>query len=102
MARDGDPSISYDELMRRIGLSWKIPYHRRRIGKILGQISERTNRDRQVLLSVLVQRKGPRRPGKGFVGLPLVDWGYADWRDVGLDAFVKRETERVFVAYADH
>ena len=67
----GVRSIFYDSVMGIIGLKTDIPYDRKIIGEILGDISKDTWNEAGILLSVIVHKKtsGKTRPGSGFFTL---------------------------------
>jgi hypothetical protein len=86
--------------MEKIGLDWRVPADRSRIGSILGEISERTaevDKRQKLMLTVLVHRKtaGVTRPGKGFFDLAR-DLGHT-FNDE--DEFVRRHTDKVIEAF---
>ncbi|MFZ1427756.1 MAG: hypothetical protein WAS21_13390 [Geminicoccaceae bacterium] len=90
--------VFYEPIMTPIGLKTDIPWDRKRIGEILGDISRNSHKAHNVLLSVLVHRSksGATQPGKGFFEL-AAELGY----DVDDERkFVTEETERVLRTYA--
>jgi hypothetical protein len=97
-AKDGKRVIFYEPVMAAVNMTPRVPAHRTRIGQILGEVSERTYKEKGVLLSVLVHQKtaGVTRPGKGFFKLAHDDIGLS-WQDE--DDFVREETDKVLEAY---
>ena len=97
LARKGQRRVFYEPIMSAIDLSWRVPAHRTEIGRILGVVSERTNEEDGLMLSVLVHQKkaGRTLPGPGFFGL-ADDLGFT-WEDN--HAFVEDQTDRVLEKY---
>lgn len=95
--------VFYEPVMGIVGLSPGVPADRTTIGAILGRVSEQTwalPKPERHLLSVIVHRKtaGKTRPGPGF--LTLAESLGLEWEEGEEDAFVERETERVWRMYA--
>jgi hypothetical protein len=63
--------IVYSELMESVGLNWRSPPDRTRIGALLGDLSHWSWENHGVLLSSIVHRKTsePTSPGPGYVVL---------------------------------
>jgi hypothetical protein len=100
LAKAKQRSVFYEPIMEKIGLDWRVPADRSRIGSILGEISERTaevDKRQKLMLTVLVHRKtaGVTRPGKGFFDLAR-DLGHT-FNDE--DEFVRRHTDKVIEAF---
>jgi hypothetical protein len=96
-AQKGVRAVFYEPIMQSIGLTHRNPHDRRKIGSILGEVSERSFKKSRVLLSVLVHQKGAGEtlPGKGFFELAK-QLNYT-WSD---DArLVAQETSKVLKAY---
>lgn len=89
--------LYYSPLMESIGLSSTVPADRKRIGDILGQISEATRDENGTLLSVIVHRQssGETNPGPGFFALAR-GLGFK-WQDD--KRLVQEETEKVWSHY---
>ena len=92
LASSGTLAVFYEPVMATIGLTPAVPAHRKRIGEILGTISEKSFDEHGVMLSVLVHRKsaGQTKPGVGFFELA---------KGMGLDtsdeeALVSAETKK--------
>lgn len=100
-ARAGE-TVFYEPVMAIIGLSWRVPADRKRIGMALGRVSEATWSEHGVLLSVLVHRKtsGITRPGPGFFDLLKGLEDFEPYPKGEEDAIIARETQRVFDFYA--
>ncbi len=62
----GHTTIPYSALMAQIGLDYRLSPHRKKIGEILGSISEETFAAKGVLLSVLVVDKTTGMPSDSF------------------------------------
>jgi hypothetical protein len=89
--------VFYDQVMAPIGLSTRKPPDRKAIGAILGGISEKTYKEKGVLLSVLVHKKtaGKTLPSEGFFMLAdSLEIAYDD-----RDDFVEEQTRLVFECY---
>ena len=97
-AKEGIRTIFYEPVMAQVGMSPRVPADRKRIGGILGAISEKTYKEDGVLLSVLVHQKkaGTTRPGNGF--FDLARDLKLHWKDD--DAFVREQTDKVLTAYS--
>ena len=98
LARKGIRKVYYEPVMAEVGMSPSVPADRTKIGAVLGAVSRRSQKERKVLLSVLVHRKtlGTTNPGPGFYGLAR-DLGY-DCED-GDNDFVEKQTDRVMRSY---
>ncbi|MDZ7907909.1 MAG: hypothetical protein U5N10_06715 [Gemmobacter sp.] len=79
VARRGG-KIFYGELMDLVGMSWKSPPDRKRIGHLLGELSRDTFKQQRIFLSSIVHRKAaePTGPGPGYFDLIT---GLADEHD---------------------
>jgi hypothetical protein len=90
--------VFYEQVMKILGMSRKVPADRTKIGTILGRVSEMSFRKHKILLSVVVHRKTAGRtvPGPGF--LALARELEFTWQDDRL--FVEQQGERVFDHYA--
>jgi hypothetical protein len=99
-AKKGVEAVYYEPVMAQVGMNTHIPADRNKIGIILGEISERSQAEKGVMLSVLVHRKtlGTTNPGPGFYGLAR-NLGY-DCEDNDSD-FVRKQTARVLKAYRE-
>lgn len=64
-----DLTLAYSEVMEAVGLAWRNPQHRGRIGYLLGEISRHSLPAHGFLLSAAVVRKTNRRPNDAFFGL---------------------------------
>ena len=100
LARKQVRHIFYEPVMEMLGLNWRIPADRTRIGQVLEGVSRQSaeqHRDQQLLLTVLVHRKGTgtTRPGPGFFTL-AENIGH-EWEDD--DEFVRQHTDQVLAAY---
>lgn len=93
--------VTYEPVMKLIGLRPSVPADRVAIGDILSDVARQTwfnAGPNQNLLSVLVHRRTPgkTRPGPGFFAL-VREFGLS-WTDD--DELVQRETARVWKVYA--
>ncbi len=64
-----DLTLAYSEVMEAVGLAWRNPQHRGRIGYLLGEVSRHSRGAHGFLLSAAVVRKTNRRPNEAFFGL---------------------------------
>ena len=87
----------YEPIMEKLGLSWKIPNHRRLIGEILGDVSRGSKAKHRLLLSVLVHKKtaGKTRPSDAFFSLAK-ELGYTVEDE---DEFVRDQLKKVWDYY---
>ncbi|TNC95155.1 MAG: hypothetical protein FD119_2576 [Stygiobacter sp.] len=69
LREQGGELINYGDLMDRIGLSYRNPHHRSRIGAILGAVSRLSYGKEGYMLSVLAVQKGTQRPNAAFYDL---------------------------------
>ena len=66
------PVIIYSKIMEPVGMTWRNPQHRGRIGQLLGELSESSYRATSVnghkgfLISAMVVQKGTGRPNAQF------------------------------------
>jgi hypothetical protein len=90
--------VFYAPVMERVGLNWRVPADRRRIGALLGAVSEQTYGEFGVLLTAIVHRdtSGQTGPGPGFFG--LAKSLELEWDDD--DVFVATEMEKTWKHYA--
>lgn len=93
IAKAGTPAIFYEPVMTAVGLTHRVPAERNRIGAILGKVSEQSQDECKVMLSVLVHRKtaGVTRPGPGFFDLAR----HLEFEFDDEDEFVKDQTAKV-------
>jgi len=61
--------VFYGEVADWVGLDLGSPYGRRRIGEVLGEVSEREFREGRPLLSAIVVSSDTMAPGAGFFEL---------------------------------
>jgi hypothetical protein len=96
-ARSRVRSVFYEPVMAKVGLTPKIPHHRKLIGGYLETISKKSHHKYGVILTVLVHQKtaGTTRPGKGFFKL-ADELGYScDDKD----QFVSEQTDKVLSVF---
>ena len=100
-ARKSQNVVFYEPVMDIVGLKTTIPADRKRIGVLLGEVSEQTYEESKILLTAIVHRKTASRtthPGPGFFNLAKsvgLKWDRRD--DAG---FLDREIEKVRKHYA--
>ncbi len=100
VAERGERRVFYEPVMDEIGLDWRMPAARKRIGTILEAVSRRSAQahpDQQLMLSVLVHRNtaGTTRASPAFFKLAS-SLGH-EWSDQ--NEFVRDHTDRVLAAY---
>lgn len=66
---EGGDLFTYKELMDAIGLDHRLSQDRKRIGQILGEISENSYAAKKIMLSVLAVSQSTKRPNKSFFQL---------------------------------
>lgn len=95
-------TTTYGEIMKSIGLSYKNPPDRKRIGQILADVSIASKEKHNVLLSVLVHRStgGKNNIGPGFFELAEE----LKYKNIGNDRekkqqFAQKQRAAVFKAY---
>jgi hypothetical protein len=90
--------VFYAPVMEQVGLNWRVPADRSRIGALLGAVSEQTYDEFGVLLTAIVHRdtSGQTGPGPGFFG--LAKSLELEWDDD--DVFVATEMEKTWKHYA--
>jgi hypothetical protein len=96
-AREGQKFVFYEPVMELVGLRPTVPADRAAIGGILGEVSDQTRKESDVLLTVLVHRKsaGRTRPGIGFKKLAsTLGYRFDDYDD-----FLERQTQKVLRHY---
>lgn len=107
--RDGSPNtITYEKLASEVGPLVGIPDlspHDPRLHNALGEITTKSFRRHQILLSVLVVNKQSRMPGNGFFRLAkkgLGEMGLGDAYPASVEDYVlfRDASERVHVHYA--
>ena len=64
-----EDTITYSELMNRVGMAAKSPYDRSVMGRMLGEISEKTAYEHGFMLSALAVLKATGVPSSGFFDL---------------------------------
>ena len=76
-----NPTVTYQKLSDdcELNLDMSIPYHRREIGAIIGDISVYEYKRDRPLLSSIVIRAGDNYEGDGFYKLGE-ELGFGDWR----------------------
>lgn len=89
----------YGPVMAAIGLRTQVPAHRRRIGMILGKISEKSYEGHDFMLSALVFNKTAGRPSDSFYGLgEQLDEDYANG-DLDNEEFLAKQLKMIFAYY---
>ena len=96
-ARKGEV-VFYEQVMTPLGLKTTVPADRKRIGAILGAISEQTYHEHGFLITAIVHRKahGKTHPGPGFEEIA---------RELGVrfsdgEKFLASEMAKVWTHYA--
>lgn len=90
-------TIRYADLMSKVGLTYRNPSHRKKIGELLGRVSETSLERDGFLLSALAVRKTTNRPNDAFFQLA---------QNVGLlkeedqEKFWQQQAARIYRHYA--
>lgn len=97
LAKRGD-RIFYSELMDMFGLNYKNPHHRKKIGLLLCEVSEKSYVENKSMLSVVVVNKSTNVPSGTFFELAKKLKAITTYEDE--NEFFERQLRLVFRCYA--
>ncbi|AQS85146.1 MAG: hypothetical protein ABF876_01670 [Acetobacter aceti] len=100
-AKNGE-IVTYAPVMEHVGLRWQSPPDRKIIGRILGEISTDTHKEKKIFLTAIVHKKQGSRtiPGNGFFDLVEYITGESPRGDEHTAAM--NAANKVFKYYAKH